>query len=206
MNRNFQTQLAGFRCWDHEVQSIFDKEGEALVDCILQNRAELEALCQFIDRANVRSFLEIGIWTGRLSSALHSIFRFDKLAACDQGWSEECGFQIQLPNAANFFRGNSDSPQFQTWRASLGHFDMVFIDGDHRYQGVKRDFEINRLMPHRFLVFHDITGSNRWTRGVRRFWEELDFGHKLEIVLPHLEAGIDTPTMGIGIWSEKVLP
>jgi hypothetical protein len=198
--------LAPFRCWDREVQAVFEAEGEALVDCILQNRAELEQLAMFIERAQVRSFLEIGVWTGKLTTALHEIFAFDTIAACDHGWAEACGLAIDLPADAQVFRGDSDSPEFREWRALLGHIDMVFIDGDHRYEAVKRDFEINRGFPHRFLVFHDITGSNRWTRGVRRFWEELDHGHKRKIVYPHLEAGLDHATMGIGIWSEEVLP
>ena len=102
------------------------------------------------------------------------------------------------------FWGNSDSPEFHTWRDSLGHIDLVMIDGDHRYKGVRKDFEINRRYPHRFLAFHDITGSNRWTTGVAKFWNELNEGHKWEMCRPHAEIGLDHSVMGIGIWSEVV--
>jgi hypothetical protein len=36
-------------------------------------------------------------------------------------------------------------------------------------------------------------------------WEELG-GHKLEIVRPHVELGLDHSTMGIGVWSDTEDP
>jgi hypothetical protein len=192
--------LAPYKCWDIHTQAIFEAEGEALEDCILQNRAELNEFAQFIEDKQICSYLEIGIWTGRLVTALQRVFCFETVAAADQGWAETCGLQIQLPPEVNFFRGDSGSPEFERWRSQLGHIDLVLIDGDHRYAGVRRDFEQQTRHPHRFLALHDITGANRWTTGVRRLWSEIE-GHKRQIVHPHLEAGIDSPTMGIGIWS-----
>lgn len=191
------------KCWDLETEAIFRARGEPLEDCILQNREELVGLCEFIERAGVRSYLEIGIWTGRLVSALHRIFDFDLVAVCDHGWAEQCGFEIRVPAAARRFEGDSASEGFRRWRASLGHVDLVLIDADHRYRAVRRDFEINRAFPHRFLAFHDICGARRETAGVRRLWQELE-GDKTEIVRPHLELGLDRSLMGIGIWRGPV--
>jgi hypothetical protein len=204
-HRDFRAELAAFKFWDHHTQAIFEKQGEALEDCILQNREEVIAFAEFIEANNIRSYLEIGVWTGGLVSALHSVFGFDQVAAADQGWAETKGFEIHLPEKACVFRGNSDSPEYKSWRANLGHVDLVLIDANHSYSAVKLDFEINRQYPHRFLAFHDITGSNRWTTGVRRFWEELNEGHKVEILRPHAELERDHSIMGIGVWSE-VLP
>src|SRR5262245_16859053 len=63
-------------------------------------------------------------------------------------------------------------------------FDLIFIDGDHRYEGVKRDFENYRplLSPRGVMMFHDVdpdhvfkgaAGGDVW-----RFWAELDEGSK----------------------------
>lgn len=161
-------------------------------DCILQCREEVVALCGFIEAENIRSYLEIGVWTGRLVRALHRIFAFDLVAACDQGWAEQRGFAIDLPPDARFFRGDSESPAYQRWRAGLGHVDLVLIDANHNYHAVRRDFEINRAHPHRFLAFHDITGATRQTTGVKKLWTELA-GEKRELV--HPGGG-----MGLGIW------
>jgi hypothetical protein len=205
---DYRAALATDRCWDARTESLFEAHGEPLEDVILQNREEVVALCELVERLGVRSYLEVGIWTGRLLSALHRIFAFDPVAACDHGWAEEQGLAISVPPETRYFCGDSGSSGYVRWRRDLGPVDLVFIDGDHSYRGVRRDFEINRDLPHRFLAFHDICGARRQTRGVRRFWEELDEGHKLEIVRPHVELGLEGPTMGIGIWSgsEPIAP
>jgi hypothetical protein len=200
--RDFRAELAGERCWDAGVQAVFEARGEPVVDCVLQNREEFIALCELIEAEGVRSYLEIGVWTGRLAAALDRLFDFDALAACDHGWAEQLGLSIALPERARFLRADSDSETYRAWRASLGHVDLVFIDANHGYRAVKRDFEINRAFSHRFLVFHDIAGASRHTAGVARFWRELD-GHKLEILRPHVELGLPHTTMGIGVWSER---
>ncbi len=202
--RDLRHALAPYKCWDRETQAIFEAKGEALEDCILQNREEVIGLAEFIEEHRIRSYLEIGVWTGRLVSALHSTFAFDRVAAADQGYARACGLSIHLPEQTHVFWGDSDSDAFLEWRASLGHIDLVFIDANHSERAVRRDFEINRTFPHRFLAFHDIRGTSRWTVGVRRFWDQLQDGHKLEICRPHVELGLETSTMGIGIWSEVI--
>lgn len=198
--------LASTRCWDARTEAAFAAHGEALDDCILQCREELVALCRFIDAAQIRSYLEIGVWTGRLVSTLHRIFRFDRVAACDHRWAAQLGLPVQVPEDAAFLDADSDSAAFLAWRAALGPVDLVFIDANHSYRAVKRDFEINRRFPHRFLALHDITGSSRATVGVKKFWEELDIGYKLEIKIPNQEINATAPTMGIGIWSLSEAP
>ena len=199
--RDFRAALRHDKCWDHATEALFQQHGEPLEDCILQNREELIGLCQFMESHDIRSYLEIGVWTGRLVRTLHRLFSLELVAACDHGWARRLGLEIRVPRGAQFFEGDSDSDEFQRWRAELGQVDLVLIDANHSYHAVRRDFEINRRFPHRFLALHDITGSNRHTVGVRRLWQDLD-GRKHEIVRPHLELGLDCSTMGIGIWEE----
>jgi len=203
MGRDFRNELATLKCWDRLSQSLSEQHGEALEDAAMQNREELIALCEFIEAQRVRSYLEIGIWTGRTVSALDAVFEFDLVAACDQGYARRFGLPIRLPERARFFEGDSESAEYRHWRAELGQVDLVLIDANHAHHAVARDFEINRGFPHRFLAFHDIAGATRQTAGVGRLWRELDFGHKLEIVRPHVELGLDHSIMGIGIWSEQ---
>jgi len=169
---------------------------------MLQCRDELIELCRFIERKRIRSYLEIGIWTGRTVSALHRLFRFDRVAVCDHRWAEQCGLPIRVPEQASAYWGDADSEGFVRFREGLGAIDLVLIDANHSYRGVKRDFVINRSFPHRFLAFHDIAGSHaRKTHGVAQLWRELDEGHKLEILRPNRSVGATEATMGIGIWS-----
>ncbi|HHH30386.1 MAG TPA: class I SAM-dependent methyltransferase [Polyangiaceae bacterium] len=199
--------LAGERCWDLRTERIYRACGEPLDDCMLQCRAELLELCGFIREKRIRSYLEIGIWTGRTVSALHRLFRFDLVAVCDHRWAEQCGLPIVVPEGTRAFWGDAGSEGFRQFRESLGPVDLVFIDANHSYRGVKRDFAINRAYPHRFLAFHDIAGSvARKTNGVAAFWRELDEGHKREISRPNAAIGAREPTMGIGLWSATEVP
>ena len=50
------------------------------------------------------------------------------------------------------------------------NFDIVFIDGDHSYHGVKNDYEICKKSG-KIYVFHDIINSV--CPGVVQFWNEL---------------------------------
>lgn len=201
MARDFRAELADTPCWDASTEAIFRATGAPAQDRVLQNREELIAFCEWIDRQAIRSYLEIGVWTGRLVSTLQALFGFDRVAAADLGWARSLGLPIRLPFGARWFEGSSHSEAFMAWRAELGHVDLVVIDGDHTEDGVRADFEIQRRFPHGWLVFHDITGGEESTAGVRALWDSLD-GDKHEIVRPHLELGRES-RMGIGIWRAR---
>jgi cephalosporin hydroxylase len=53
--------------------------------------------------------------------------------------------------------------------------DLLFIDADHRYQGVKRDFELYSplVAPGGVIGLHDIVDHKRTDVGVDRFWKEV---------------------------------
>lgn len=198
--RDFAQALSRVRCWDERTERVYRQRGVPADDTILQTRGELELLCQFIERERIRSFLEIGSWTGRLILTLQELFSFERIAACDLGLAAQLGLPFHLKDQSfPCFFGSSHSAEYRRWREQLGPFDLTLIDGDHSYEGVVRDFEINSALPGRFLVFHDIVGAHPSTEGVRQFWQELE-GEKVELLAPHLEAGFDSPTMGIGIW------
>ena len=76
--------------------------------------------------------------------------------------------------------------------------DFLFIDGDHSYKGVKRDFEIYSPLVKNggIVVFHDIVpGPLEKVGGVPRFWHEIRDKHEcLEIVMNWNQGGY-----GIGL-------
>jgi cephalosporin hydroxylase len=79
--------------------------------------------------------------------------------------------------------------------------DMLLIDGDHTYDGVKADYELykNLVRIGGMIAFHDILPHNRDPDcEVDRFWRELA-GRKRKIVAPR-ELSPDGGTWGgIGI-------
>lgn len=77
--------------------------------------------------------------------------------------------------------------------------DLLFIDGDHSYEGVKRDFELYSplVAPDGLIVFHDIVdGPPEYVGGVHRFWSEIRqrYPNHREII-----ADPNQPYCGIGI-------
>ena len=77
-----------------------------------------------------------------------------------------------------------------------GSADFILIDGDHSYEGAKRDFELYRtlLSDQGFLAFHDIVpGLPEKVGGVPKLWAEL------KAQFPHLELVKDRGQGGYGI-------
>ena len=72
--------------------------------------------------------------------------------------------------------------------------DFLFIDADHSYEGVKRDFELYAPLVRSggLVAFHDIA-SPPWP-GVVQFWEELRQTHDAD-----QRVAETTPSYGIGV-------
>ncbi|MFH0750165.1 MAG: class I SAM-dependent methyltransferase [Candidatus Gottesmanbacteria bacterium] len=74
------------------------------------------------------------------------------------------------------------------------HYDYVYIDGDHSYEGVKKDFQLfwPGLNPGGFCIFHDIVAHGyigKGKFGVWKFWNELPNVHKITFPFPK-ESGL----------------
>lgn len=91
--------------------------------------------------------------------------------------------------AAEVLFGDSQSPAVVEEAAIHAPFDMILIDADHRYEGVKRDFETyGRLAP--VIALHDITAprghvSDGYPNEVGRLWDEIRGGFRHEEIVTH---------------------
>jgi predicted O-methyltransferase YrrM len=98
-------------------------------------------------------------------------------------------------------------------------YDLIFIDGDHSYEGVKRDFDLYKtlLSPRGHIIFHDIDPENVFkdefpapnaTYGagqVFKFWQDLEEGTKTNLIATKSSGkikafGCSEHFGGIGIW------
>lgn len=176
---------------------------------IPQYETELVELLKIVEGKN--SFLEIGsrdgYTLGRVAEVLAPGARIvsvdlpagpwgrndsqDKLLKLTSKLVDQ-GFDIHL------FLGNSLDPKIQKDIKKLGPFDAMLIDGDHRYDGVKSDWEFYRNLGD-IVFFHDIDAALTKTpfgheMGVPVLWNEIknDFKHK-EFIADKI------PKLGIGV-------
>ncbi len=112
-----------------------------------------------------------------------------------------------------FFHGDSQSEAMRHQvRAYCESFDLIFIDGDHRYAGVKKDFEAWRplLSSRGVILFHDVDPDHAFKDGaggeVWKFWQDLDEGTKTMLCCSRSSGRVSVLGQscgfgGIGIWS-----
>jgi hypothetical protein len=74
--------------------------------------------------------------------------------------------------------------------------DLLFIDGDHSAEGVRKDWEMYRglLSPDGITAFHDIQ-PNEATLGVHQLWREIQRNPQRSTT----QFNIEGPWGGIGV-------
>lgn len=72
--------------------------------------------------------------------------------------------------------------------------DLLVVDGDHRYEGVKRDWELYSPLVDGLVVFHDILPHSRGGSEVDRLWAEVRAGRDV------LEFSVPDEDWGWGSW------
>jgi predicted O-methyltransferase YrrM len=89
--------------------------------------------------------------------------------------------------------------------ALYGHeFDFVFVDADHSYKGVLRDYLNVGQYCRKGVAFHDIHGHgheyeyDHQDGGIVRFWNEFKSSHLLDMTILEFSHSIK-PWMGIGV-------
>ncbi len=159
----------------------------------VQIRSEIEGLLDLLAAKRPRTVLEIGTWNGG------TLYLFARVAAPDAllvtvdidggpgarlGRLSSVGLLCSGSAAPGqrvvplLRRDSHDPPTLAQIERALGRrpVDLLFIDGDHSYDGVRSDFEVyGRLVrPGGLVAFHDIVpGAPEGVGEVPRFWQEL---------------------------------
>ena len=163
----------------------------ALFRGAVQKIAELSPLVALLKRRKLSTVVELGTARGgtlwlwcRLAEPDATLISID-LPGGDFGGGSSAKDARTLRTYArrrqslHFLR--RDSHTLETRDAVVSHLagrpvDFLFIDGDHRYSGVKRDFELyGPLVRNRGIIaFHDILFHPKMRRcKVDRFWKQV---------------------------------
>jgi hypothetical protein len=136
----------------------------------------------FLSNYQIKTFLEVGTWKGASSSMLSAYLKLENALTIDIQNKFHLLEEVQKLIKIDFQIGTSDDFRGR-------HFDLCFIDGNHSYEWVKRDYE-NVGQYCGICAFHDIVDP--WCPGVVQFWNEIKSQHK------HIEF-IQNGTLGIGL-------
>ena len=157
----------------------------------LQVREEISALLDRVSRETVHSYIEIGTSNGGTLFLLSQLFAPDALLiSIDLPGALFGGGYVwwQIPTFKMFtygkqklhlLRADSHSQETLSRVKSIlqdKKIDLLFIDGDHTYEGVKKDFALYSplVKDGGTIIFHDIVVHSTSTQcEVNKFWNEI---------------------------------
>ena len=142
-----------------------------------QEPREMANLIIFLQNQNLKNinYLEIGCAAGGFTYVMNYFLDIKNNILIDDNKHR---MHIKLANVLkdikyNKWVGDSQSKQAREFVLNLNlKFDIIFIDADHSYQGVKNDtiYYIPFLKKNGFIAFHDLserrTGVKEWLKEV----------------------------------------
>lgn len=175
---------------------------------------EIESVLNLIAESRPRVLCEIGTFDGG-TSLLFSRFlpTVENMLCIDLYVKNKAFLKLLAPPKQSLYFLDMPSYTDATVNKVRKHLngkmiDVLFIDGDHRYEGVKKDFLYYRSLVREggLILLHDIKesdgGGRAWAGGVPIFWKEL------AAIYPHHEFvhSQDQHGFGIGVltYSSKI--
>lgn len=169
-----------------------------LEEVIIKSKASIEkddlkVLLPLIAKIEPQFILEIGTWKGYSALLWEQAF-----GGCIVTIEKTEELDIRLPAPAFYIKGDSHSEQMLEQVKNCypnEQYDFLFIDGDHSYEGVKKDFEMYAPLVRKggIIIFHDAIYHADETEEVDIFW------HEIKNQYSYVEIKVGKNSTGIGV-------
>lgn len=146
-----------------------------------QRVAELAELIRLVSERRLDVVLEVGTQNGgtywawcRVAAETATVVSID-LPASDERRSRLRTYARRAQSQTLIQADSHDPRTVQQVDGFRGSVDLLFIDGDHSYDGVRADFEnyAPLVKPGGLIAFHDILANQVPTCKVDRLWTQL---------------------------------
>ena len=171
-------EVGGNRFWDGQRIHLMQSPWE-LTDFIFALKGY-----EASNKMKFRKFIEVGFSSGFNNSILNKFFKFEHIVGVDTFSANMNGSNL-LANIMwknlTLIAGDSTAKRTLDIAGKLGSYDLIFIDANHTYEYVKKDFEnyIKLLNPGGVLALHDIDCPD--FPEINKFWNELKSSGKYEM-------------------------
>ena len=177
-----------------------------------QKDYEIITLCERLQKLDPHNIIEIGTFNGGTFFLWAKLFKIKNLLSIDLPRGQFGGgynnkkikFFNSMKNNPNskFYYIQNDSHKKSTLDETYKIFkdikvDFLFIDGDHTYDGVKKDYEMYSPLVRSggVVAFHDIVEHPTKKFLVDKLWNEIKYKYNYSEIIESK----DQSSMGIGI-------
>ncbi len=138
----------------------------------VQCESEFRQLVEVVSDLYPQNILEIGVEKGGTLPFWQAVVEDEGLIVGVDTQVSKVVVSLNPAPVVELLEGDSHDPSMVAKIKELvPEVDFLFIDGDHRYEGVKADYDNFRplVRPGGIVAFHDI-----YDEGPSRFWNELE--------------------------------